>query len=378
MDAILSAIAEYNALGELTFLRRYRYGKAKAYFLIHEGKSYPSKAILGVANKYTRQGTPLSRTDFSGGDATVKRKLESLGFIVEVRSAAPPQMSAALSSELLTPGEVYSREDLKSQFKITDATINTGVFRPKGFNSVWLFITEEKTADRTQYHDLYDEGVLTWQGQSSSRTDGLIIGHRDQALEILVFYRKRKYEFPGAAFRYLGPFNYVSHVGSKPTTFTLHPAPIDDDALLSPHEAIADDYGPIDLTDARNQALRSVVLRRGQKAFRDQLVRAFGGRCAISGCEVLDVLEAAHIVPYLGPATNQVTNGLLVRADLHTLFDCGLIDVDPNSLTITVTPRLRASEYGPLHGQPLNLPAGIPAEVYSQSFLARNSLSASS
>ncbi|WP_200883691.1 HNH endonuclease [Archangium violaceum] len=52
---------------------------------------------------------------------------------------------------------------------------------------------------------------------------------------------------------------------------------------------------------------------------------AYGGRCALTDCEEPRVLEAAHIFPYHGPQTNHVTNGLLLRADLHVLFDLGLL-----------------------------------------------------
>ncbi|WP_336979879.1 HNH endonuclease signature motif containing protein [Altererythrobacter fulvus] len=57
---------------------------------------------------------------------------------------------------------------------------------------------------------------------------------------------------------------------------------------------------------------------------------AYEGRCAISGCDVREVLEAAHIMPYLGEETNDVRNGLLLRADLHTLFDLGLLKIGPD------------------------------------------------
>ena len=48
---------------------------------------------------------------------------------------------------------------------------------------------------------------------------------------------------------------------------------------------------------------------------------AYGGRCAITGYDVEEALQAAHIVPYLGPQSNTVNNGLLLRADVHNLFD---------------------------------------------------------
>lgn len=126
-----------------------------------------------------------------------------------------------LSSQTLEIGKVYTREELRSKFGITDATINTGVFQPAGHESIWLFITQNKTSDRTQYSDNLDGDDLQWDGQTEGRKDDLIIEHAQKGLELLVFYRRQKYEHDGAAFRYEGPFDYVSHAGSHPAHFHL-------------------------------------------------------------------------------------------------------------------------------------------------------------
>jgi predicted restriction endonuclease len=72
---------------------------------------------------------------------------------------------------------------------------------------------------------------------------------------------------------------------------------------------------------------------------------------------VLEVLEAAHIRAFRGPHTNHIQNGLLLRADLHSLFDLGLIGVDPETWTVLVSSRLRDTAYGSLAGQSVRLPA---------------------
>ena len=87
-------------------------------------------------------------------------------------------------------------------------------------------------------------------------------------------------------------------------------------------------FDPLNLEDGREKIRRMVTLRQGQGDFRKALMDAYERRCAITGCTIDDVLEAAHISPYFGAHTNHVTNGLLLRADIHTLFDRGLIKVD--------------------------------------------------
>jgi hypothetical protein len=82
-SAVLQAIAEFDELGRDAFLAHYGYGPARSYFVVHDGKWYDSKAIAGVAaGKQIPASGPLAASDFSGGEATVKAKLESLAFKV--------------------------------------------------------------------------------------------------------------------------------------------------------------------------------------------------------------------------------------------------------------------------------------------------------
>jgi hypothetical protein len=106
-------------------------------------------------------------------------------------------------------------------FDIKDATINTGIFQPAGHESVWLFVTQDKPPDRTQYEDVLQGNDLYWQGQTSGRKDDLIIRHRERGLELLVFYRPKKDEFENYGFQYEGPFEYVSHEEGRPSSFHL-------------------------------------------------------------------------------------------------------------------------------------------------------------
>ncbi len=102
--------------------------------------------------------------------------------------------------------------------------------------------------------------------------------------------------------------------------------------------------------DLRDRVMREIARRRGQRAFRRALHFRFGGQCAVTGCNLADVLEAAHILPYRGPQHNSPDNGLLLRADLHTLFDLDLIGIEPETLTIRVHPSVATSEYMTVDG----------------------------
>jgi predicted restriction endonuclease len=119
----------------------------------------------------------------------------------------------------------------------------------------------------------------------------------------------------------------------------------------------AGEFHPATIVDARQRTLREIVARRGQPRFRRDLLNAYGSRCAITGCDVVDALEAAHIIGYLGAATNNPVNGLLLRADIHTLFDLRLFAINVATGTVLLAPQLQGTHYGSLQGQNVTFPA---------------------
>ncbi len=98
-------------------------------------------------------------------------------------------------------------------------------------------------------------------------------------------------------------------------------------------------------------------VRLGQGAFRVLVTNTYQRRCAVSGEKTLPVLEAAHIKPYAQEGPHLVQNGILLRADIHKLFDAGYVTVDPQ-YRIEVSKRLyedfgNGKIYYPFHGRKL-------------------------
>jgi len=90
--------------------------------------------------------------------------------------------------------------------------------------------------------------------------------------------------------------------------------------------------------------------RPEQPWFRRALELAYAARCCITGCGVGAVLEAAHIAPHNPTRREKVTNGLLLRADLHALFDTGHLAVDPVTRKVHFSPDVLSwPEYRRLH-----------------------------
>ena len=111
-----------------------------------------------------------------------------------------------------------------------------------------------------------------------------------------------------------------------------------------------------DNRDLREKGMAQVSKRRGQASFRADLLDAYNGTCCISGCTLKDALEAAHIVRYLGEHSNVVANGLLLRADIHTLFDLGLLAITED-YRVKLAPNVLQDEgYAVLENRALTLP----------------------
>jgi putative restriction endonuclease len=104
-----------------------------------------------------------------------------------------------------------------------------------------------------------------------------------------------------------------------------------------------------------------VVPRLGQGSFRMLVTDAYGRRCAMTSERTLPALEAAHIHRYSQGGDHSMSNGLLLRSDLHRLFDRGYLAIEPDNLIIRVSPRIREEfengrDYYALDGRKLTKP----------------------
>lgn len=125
----------------------------------------------------------------------------------------------------------------------------------------------------------------------------------------------------------------------------------------------ADDFIPLpaedDTSPGADDARRmgAIRVRRGQAKFRAELIGAYGGQCAVTGTRVEELLEAAHIVPHAQGANYRVSNGLLLRADVHTLYDLHFLSVDER-YRVFLSNSLMLTDYRRYHGAHLrSLPA---------------------
>jgi putative restriction endonuclease len=116
--------------------------------------------------------------------------------------------------------------------------------------------------------------------------------------------------------------------------------------------------------------------RLGQRSFRVVILDSYDRRCAITNEKTLPVLEAAHIREYRDVQEHAINNGILLRADIHKLFDSGYVTVTPE-YQFEVSRRIKEEfengrDYYALHGSRIRLPHDIARRPAVESLIWHN------
>jgi hypothetical protein len=103
----------------------------------------------------------------------------------------------------------------------------------------------------------------------------------------------------------------------------------------------------------------TLTVRGAQGRFRVLARATYGDKCAISGCDISEALEAVHIDPYENSSQHHPCNALLLRKDLHALFDASLIAINPKTGRAEFASSLRRyKQYATLHKKRVARPVG--------------------
>jgi hypothetical protein len=347
------------ALKDLDEGIEHSFGGATGYHLLHEGKAYAPKAVVGIAFRHLN-GTTLNHTDFKGGEGRGQANsvLSDLEFkVVPINNAfitsrgyKIPDDWEGLQQKLwfnmwqnfkwpydeVWEGNVLFWYDSKSRAIVWKSKIT----------KLDKFEYSTKQEMRERLIKTFDEDPANDPYFAQKANSGYCIAFKVTALERLNLAKPEGFKFPQ-----LGWLRRSDPIARE----WLYSA---DDLKITTKKLIEERYfDPTNAKDERERILREIVQRRGQPKFRTALIEAYGGRCSITGCNAVQALEAAHITPYLGEQSNHVSNGLLLRADVHTLYDLYLISVEPVSLKVKVAESLMATSFSELHNQRLNLPS---------------------
>lgn len=117
----------------------------------------------------------------------------------------------------------------------------------------------------------------------------------------------------------------------------------------------------------KEKKMQSMTERVGQGQFHSDVSTAYNHRCCITGESTPELLQAAHIQDYINKESNHIQNGLLLRIDIHKLFDSGLLYIDQN-YHVHVSPLVKSQEYRNLDNHPISLPNN-PSEYPSKAAL---------
>jgi uncharacterized protein DUF3883/uncharacterized protein DUF3427 len=217
-SAVHSAVHEFESLGRDAFLAKYGFHRSRSYFLVLNGKAYDSKAIAGAAHgyQYPELG-PLPPSDFSGGNATVRARLQTLGFDVVV---SEPTTAPARS---LTLFEDYTRREAHDIFAPdTDFTPGAGLWGIQGIiehepGEFLLFVSFGREQGGHSFDEgMTVEGVLTWQSQPDQDFADpqvqRLIAHDPERTNVRLFLRTRARQGATAVpYTYLGRLAYITH-----------------------------------------------------------------------------------------------------------------------------------------------------------------------
>lgn len=154
--AVLSAVAEFDRRGRDAFLKKYGFRKSRGYLLQHAGNLYNSKPIVGAAHGYLPNSAPLKFNDFSGGEATVQKTLEQLGFTVVVGQ----------TRTLPSVGEILTNREIVLRFNVG----NMGGMRKSTQLNLLVLISDPF---KGLYQDRWDGDVLHYTGMGPSGDQSL-------------------------------------------------------------------------------------------------------------------------------------------------------------------------------------------------------------
>ena len=159
---------------------------------------------------------------------------------------------------------------------------------------------------------------------------------------------------------------------------------VDDARFGMAEDAAATNYTSVE-TDSyvdpstRERVTAVIAKRAGQGAFREQLLSAYNNSCAVTSYDVPAGLEAAHVWRHFGIASQSASHGILLRADIHRLYDAQLCSIEPDTHRFMLAHSIRDSRYRRYDGQIVRLPkddslwpSKHELEVHQSKFLLAN------
>lgn len=271
-------------------------------------------------------------------------------FVEEIRRAIQEHISLILSNAQniilnFASSQVVNIEDEPEKFKSLINTKNFGIDNAREFYQISFFIGIEAPI-KAEYWDFFLK-VFLFLYPLFDLCIAIGDGRESKWIEMMQIYEDIFLKENIDEIEIIEPKNEDL---AKNSSF-------DDNSLSKSYELnIESAFDPESLEEAVKRKQMDVVQREGQQKFRADLLNVYKGKCTVTGCDVEAALDAAHIIDYSGIDSNHVQNGLLLRSDIHKLFDKKLITIDPQSMTILIAPHLVGTYYESLKNLKISLP----------------------
>ncbi len=256
----------------------------------------------------------------------------------------------------LIPGNRYTKSDLYTIFNVPGkrqkGSWNTGYLKYE--EAVYIF-ANIGVAGRTghDYDNHWKSGDLVWFGKTGSHVNQSVISYMLKPFTTVYLFTRENDRDP---FTYQGlatPKHVFSDEVPVKIIWQINKTQFLVD-INEPSEAILrNGIKEAKNDDITKRIIKGYLERKGQRKFCDNLFKACNAKCCITGCSIEEVLQACHIIPHAETGNNNTANGLLLRSDIHDLFDAHLIGIHPITLKVHVKKSLRKTEYADLHGKPL-------------------------
>lgn len=344
--AVEAAIDEFRRLKRGPFLAKYKFGPARDYFLIDRGERFDSKAIAAAAYGFQfPQAGALKADEFSGGEATVRRKLEALGFVVTgpVEVLDPREHSVRAEHDRRTdlwtrlastgnPADVSATvlNDLRIFYggrgiwvdKVTTAGVGGS---PDGVTVALLHTGSAYPDDVSEDSAIYHYPVTDRTGRDRAEVTATKAA---AALRLPVFFISPSR--PNAAVRHVRlawVAAWDDDQGWFFVRFGEHPP------LEAPPSG--DPATPFAITAPRATARRTLLARKRSPAFKFVVFERYRpAECCVCGLRAIELLDAAHIVGVEYDGTDDPRNGLILCATHHRAFDANMFAIRPEDSQI--------------------------------------------
>ncbi len=212
------------------------------------------------------------------------------------------------------------------------------VWRPDG---TWTFEYDEQVTEEGREHK-WDHNSPLLNCLEDGVPVGVIVGQK-VGYEVMGLAYVERYDVSSGTFSLHGPVNQGTELAGKFSAFVSAELSVEDRKRLDDLKSLALDEG-----DERMRSFVERVRRERQREFSRDVFAAYGGRCAISGVGVGKALQAAHIDDYRSRKSQIVQNGILLRADLHLLYDAHLLGIMPDLHEIVLASSARVAPYASL------------------------------